>query len=84
MTEYSRKLLGQIRIAEMLWVCQGALPSARLTWSQSRCLGVLVSKQMGLGSPTHLVGQGQQCIGSLWASETAKASWRPGWGQQGS
>ena len=47
-------------------------------------LGGLVSKQMGLGSPTRLAGQGQQCIGSLWVSETAKASWRPGWGQQGS
>lgn len=77
MTEYARKLLGQIEIAEMLWARQPrqrALLSAQLTWSQWRCLGGLVSRQTGPGSPTLLARQGQQSVGSPWA---AKSPWTP-------
>ena len=47
----------RVSAEERVWACghQGAV----------EVLGGLVSKQMGLGSPTRLAGQGQQCIGLL-------------------
>ena len=51
MTEYSRKLLGQIGIAEMLWVCFGLINLLNLP---ERSGNILPLRKLGVG-----VGEGQ-------------------------